>query len=454
MAPSRYFDRRGFLRVAGASAAAAVSAGLIGACGEPLRDPEVPPLPDGLPPLDGRATSEFVPTDKATWRVQGNPLVAPTGDGPLAGLRVAVTDLYAVEGQQIGAGSGRRLADVPVETATAAAVARLLDSGAGVVGLAQTDDFGYGHSGVNLQFGTPANPEAGDRLPGGATSGAASAVAQGTADIGLGIDTTGSVRIPASYQGLFGFAPSRGAVSTEGLLPLSPTFDTPAWVCADLATLVAVSETLLPLRDEREFAAALSSDGINAVAEAGALRVVRDALSAWETSSLPRLTWTDTDIGQLPDWSEAVADVQGYEAWRLHGEWVAQALPSLSNEPRRNFVEAQRIWDSTYTRKMTLLAEASKTITTYIGDSVLVLPATSSPAPKRTGDPSGDRFRNTMRATGMLTCLATISGLPNATVPLRTGDGVPFGLCLVGPFGRDRDLLTLLKDLGDAGVLD
>ncbi|UNN04273.1 amidase family protein [Rhodococcus opacus] len=194
---------------------------MLGACGERLHDPEVPPLPDGLSVPGGGAVSEFAPVDKATWRVQGDPLVAPTGDGPLAGKRLAVTDLYAVAGQQIGAGSGRRLAEAPVETGTAAVVARLLGQGARVVGLAQTDDLGYGHSGINQQFGTPPNPRAEDCLPGGATSGAASAVAQGSADIGLGVDTTGSVRIPASYQGLYGFAPSRGAVSTDGLFPLS-----------------------------------------------------------------------------------------------------------------------------------------------------------------------------------------------------------------------------------------
>ncbi|UNN02877.1 amidase family protein [Rhodococcus opacus] len=89
-----------------------------------------------------------------------------------------------------------------------------------------------------------------------------------------------------------------------------------------------------------------------------------------------------------------------------------------------------------------------------MGDSLLLLPATSSTAPERTSYPSGDRFRNTMRATGMLTCLASISGLPNATVPLRTDDGVPVGLCLVGPHGRDRDVLAVVASLGDTGLID
>ncbi|MDV7355871.1 amidase family protein [Rhodococcus sp. NPDC019627] len=454
MPPSRSFDRRAFLRVAGISGAAALGVTVLGACGERLHDPEVPPLPDGSLFDPNAGTSEFVPTDKATWRLQGAPLVAPTGDGALAGLRVAVTDLYAVAGRQIGAGSGRWLAGAPVETTTAIAVARLLEHGAEVVGIAQTDDLGYGHSGVNQQFGTPPNPRAEDRLPGGATSGAASAVAQGEADIGLGIDTTGSVRIPASYQGLYGFSPSRSAVSSEGLVPLCPTFDTPAWVCSDIDTLAAVSGVLLPLTAERPFATALSSDGINAVADAGVLAAVRRALTAWEKSSLPRLVRTDTDIGRLPDWYDAVSDVQGYEAWRLHGEWIGQAITSLSDEPRRNFAAAGRTWDSTYARQMRVLAEASDTITRFIGNSLLVLPATSSAAPPRQNDPSGERFRNIMRTTGMLTSLATISGLPSATVPLRTDDGIPVGLCVVGPFGRDRDVLAAVTSVGDAGLTD
>ncbi|QCQ90359.1 amidase family protein [Rhodococcus sp. SGAir0479] len=435
-----HLDRRTFLRV-GALGMTAAAAALAAGCGDGPRDPGVPPLPGG----------NAVADDAATWRVRGNPLPAPAGPAP--DLTVAVTDLLAVEGQRIGAGNPAWLGQAAAETATAESLDRLLAGGAVMAGIAQTTDFGFGHSGVNAAYGTPPNPAAPGRVPGGSTSGAATAVARGIAKAGIGPDTTGSVRIPAAYQGLYGFGPTLGAVSTAGMLPLSRTFDTLGWLAADAATVAAVGDLLLPRTGNVDFDAAVTSPGLNAVADHRVQPAIRDAHAQWRRSALPTLTDEDFDIAALPDWYDAVVAVQGYEAWQQHGGWVSTATGTVGDEARANFLAASRVSEATYLRSVDEVRTAGEEVRRFLGSRVLLLPTTGSPAPSRADDPADIRLAALLRTTGLLTTVASIAGLPTATVPVRTADGAPVGLSLVGPAGRDRDVLALAERVAGTGVV-
>jgi amidase len=161
-------------------------------------------------------------------------------------MSVAVKDLFAVEGFAVGAGKGDWLAEGSPETTTAPAAAALLAAGAVVAGIFRTDEFAYSLAGTNAHYGTPPNPKAPGRISGGSSSGSASAVALGEATIGLGSDTGGSIRVPSAYQGLLGIRTTHGAIATDGLLPLAPSFDTVGWMTRDAATLAAVGSVLLP----------------------------------------------------------------------------------------------------------------------------------------------------------------------------------------------------------------
>ena len=141
--------------------------------------------------------SAFVPHDLA------EPIVG-AASGPLAGLTAAVKDMYDIAGYRISSGNPTFLETYPTATKTAGAVQRILDAGTTVVGKTVCDEFFYSVTGANFHYGTPVNPRAPGRLPGGSSSGSASAVASGTCDFALGSDTGGSVRIPASFNGLYG----------------------------------------------------------------------------------------------------------------------------------------------------------------------------------------------------------------------------------------------------------
>ncbi|MGO2112585.1 MAG: AtzH-like domain-containing protein, partial [Pseudoclavibacter sp.] len=230
-------------------------------------------LPEGWRIAAAHVTPKPRAFDRTVWRVVGDPLVAPAvGAGPdavagealpLAGVDVAVKDLFAIEGQRIGAGNPTYLAGARVEPAHAAAVADLLRGGAAIAGIARTDEFAFSIAGVNAHAGTPPNGAVHGAIPGGSSSGPASAVAAGIATVGLATDTAGSIRVPSSYQGLWGLRTTFGAVPRDGMLPLAPSFDTVGWIARDGRTLQRVVDWSLE-------AGAGSAAGVGAVAGSGA----------------------------------------------------------------------------------------------------------------------------------------------------------------------------------------
>jgi len=159
--------------------------------------------------------------------------VAGADTGALAGLRFAAKDLFDVAGTRSGWGNPDRLAEAPFSNATAVALLPLLAAGAWLIGKTITDELACGMFGENPHFTTPPNPVAWDRVPGGSSSGSASAVAQGLCDFAMGTDTGGSVRVPASFCGLWGIRTTHGRLSTAGVMPMAPSFDTLGWLARE-----------------------------------------------------------------------------------------------------------------------------------------------------------------------------------------------------------------------------
>lgn len=403
--------------------------------------------------------------DGRVWRTFGDPLVAATGTGPLQGMRVAVKDLFALEGFATGAGSEEWLAEARPETTTAAAPAALLAAGAVVAGIARTDEFAYSLAGTNTHYGTPPNPKAPDRISGGSSSGSASAVSLGRADIGLGTDTGGSIRVPAAYQGLYGIRTTHGAVSVRGLLPLAPSFDTVGWMTRDAGTLAAVGNVLLPasrpeapppgvnppdatlhdgILQEARFAPELL-----ALAEPDVRAAVDKFLHDWAAGTgNPPLERTGFRMAELPGWLSAFQTVQGYEAWDCYGWWISRHWDSLGADVAARFRTASEISPGECGAARELLSAAREDIRSVVGSGVLVLPSASSVAlPIDAAAVGGKSIEAVRRSTLQLTCIAGIAGLPAVNVPLSTGDGLPCGVSLIGAAGSDAALISLAGTL-------
>jgi amidase len=376
-------------------------------------------------------------------------------------MSVAVKDLFALEGYAIGAGSEQWLSESAPETTTASAVAALLAAGAVVAGIARTDEFAYSLAGTNTHYGTPPNPRAPGRISGGSSSGSASAVALGQATIGLGTDTGGSVRVPAAYQGLFGFRTTHGAVSRDGLLPLAPSFDTVGWLTRDAETLAAVGSVLLPAgappnvehadSHHRAFPLVQVSQELLALADNDVEYAVGAYLAAWAvTPGLPDLTVADLCADQLSAWADAFRTVQAHEAWQQHGRWISTHWDSLGADVAGRFRTASQVDGHQAERARDVLRAARQYIRSVIGSGLLVLPSASSVAPLLPEAAiAGEGIESIRRSTMQLTCIAGIAGLPAVTMPLTTEDGLPCGLSIIGPAHRDADLLALAVRLSE-----
>ena len=378
--------------------------------------------------------------EHSVWRVKAAPLVPATGSGVLDGLGVAVKDLYAVAGQAIGGGVPAFLAGQSPAQRHAPAVSALLNAGAQVIGIAQTDEFAYSMTGANSHYGTPPNPAAPDRVSGGSSSGPASAVALGEAEIGLGTDTAGSIRVPASYQNLYGLRTTHGAISMAGVLPMAATFDAVGWFARDLATVSRVASALLPAGSlPRRL---LCVPAVEDLARPDIRGRFQSIVNDYEPVEL--------SAAELERWAEAFRIWQAFQVWQAHGAWVTAHPGALGEAVAGRFAVAARITEAEAMAARDIVDAAGKTVRDWLADGVLVVPSAATPAPLRTASPAEiDQVR---AATFRMNSLAGLAGAPALSIPaLRSDDGLPVGLCLIGPPGSDRELCALAREFSAGG---
>lgn len=362
--------------------------------------------------------------------------------GPLAGVTFAVKDLYDVAGLPTGAGSPHWLASHPVPTATAPAVQRLLDAGARLVGKTHTDELAWSLNGQNHHYGTPVNVAAPGRLPGGSSSGSAAATAAGLADVALGSDTGGSVRLPASYGGLYGIRTTHGRIPLTGVVPLAPSYDTAGWFARDPALFARVGTALLV--DARPAVAPtrllLAQDLFSLAGDAvtGALgpAIARFAARIGPAESV------DLAAGQLALWRDAFRTLQSAEAWSTHGTWIEAVRPVFGPGVRERFAAAAHVEPAQIAAARAVREDVRRRLCALLPPgTVMLAPVTPGIAPMiGTPEPALDLFRATALA---LLCPAGHAGLPQLSLPAATLEGCPLGLGLLAGPGEDESLLAV-----------
>lgn len=378
------------------------------------------------------------PLDTTLWTAAGDPLLPPAGTGPLDGVTVAVKDLFDVEGHRVGAGVPAFRAEQPLAERNAAAVQALVDAGASVAGIAHSDQFAYSLSGINSHYGTPTNPAAPDRIPGGSSSGPAAAVARGHADLGLGTDTAGSIRVPASYQGLWGLRTTHGAASLTGTVPLAPSFDAIGWLARDAETLLSAARAALPGAGPTAPARLVQIPEISALASTPVRAAFDEVAGALGAQSIaPRFP--------LEEWFTAFRTLQAWEAWQAHGSWIAAHPGQLGADVAPRFEAAAAVTAAEADSARAVVEAARAEIRTALAGSTLILPSTANPPIRLNAVQEAidaDRA-HTLR----LTFLASLAGLPALSAPLLDVDGLPVGVCFVGPAGSDVSLVETARDL-------
>jgi amidase len=384
-------------------------------------------------------TSPFVPG--SSLRIVGAPA------GPLAGLTFAVKDLFDVAGHPTGGGNPDWARQHPLPSGHAWAVQRLLGAGATLIGKSITDEVSLGILGENPFDGTPLNPKAPARTPGGSSSGSASAVAQGLCDTALGTDTGGSVRVPASFCGLYGIRPTHGRLDLAGMMRQAPSSDTTGWFARDAHTFAKVSEVLLsepiPAGLPTRLVVAVDAFGFADSETAAALQPMVGKLSA-----LMREVREDLLAPPgLSVWSRAQRTVQSHEAWLTFRDWLDRENPRLQFSVARGLVLASTIPESERQWAELMRAEARARLTWLLPPgTILCLPTTPFPAPTKglplaTLDPLRARI-------SCLTSHGGLTGVPQISLPGATVHGLPVGLSILGARGSDAALVAVAKAMG------
>ena len=375
-----------------------------------------------------------------------------SGEGPLAGLTFMVKDLFAIAGRKVSIGNPCFYSHAEPARETASAIRRLLEAGASLTGITICDEFFYSVLGSNVHYGSPVNVKAPEHVTGGSSCGSAAAVAAGLCDFALGSDTGGSIRVPASFCGLYALRPTHGRISLAGVTPMAPSFDTVGFFARDPALFRKIGHVLL----EGDTVGApikrlILPEDIFGYSEASV-----DA-TLWQVFSkiggaLPRperniVAGDDTD-----NWRDAFRIIQGFEIQSTLSPFLRAHADEVDLGPgiRERFEMAAAITAAE--------AEAARGVRARICErlywmvkpgTVIALPTTPTLPPER-DIPDGASFAEFRTLTLQSTCLAGHAGLPQISIPAGEAAGCPAGLSFIGWNGGDEALLDLAVRLEPA----
>jgi amidase len=364
---------------------------------------------------------------------------APRGTGPLSGLRFAAKDLFDVAGAVTGCGNPDWAATHEPAQADAWAVDALLQAGATLTGKTITDEISLGLLGVNRFDGTPLNPRAPGRVPGGSSSGSASAVASGIVDIALGTDSGGSVRIPASFCGLYGLRPTHGRILIAGMMTQAPSFDTVGYFADSAATFGRVSSVLLgeQVGDVLPDEIIIASDCF-ALADGPVSQALLPALD--RLRRIVGVSESRFADGDLTDWSRHQRLLQKSEFHATFRDWIDRVNPRFSAEVAGAFADDGRISVTDIAVAQAFRANASQRLDRLLdGRRMLCLP--TSPILPIARDARLSEMRLAVQRIIDLTCIAGLTGCPQVSLPVATVGAVPVGLSLIGWRGGDAALI-------------
>lgn len=346
------------------------------------------------------------------------------------GRRVAIKDVIDVAGVPTRCGS-RALADAPAATANAVVVDRLLDAGCHIVGKTVLHELAFGVTGINKGSGTPVNPRYPGHIPGGSSSGSAAAVAAGEADIALGTDTGGSIRVPATCCGVIGLKPSFGRLDRTGASPADTTLDCIGPFARQMADIEFAMATLDP-----DFVSEGPADwcvGRLAVAADPAIDSAIDATLALSGLRIERAG--APDMAAAFDAGLAIINRETFAAFGhllpsgLICEDVAVRLEAASQTTDGQVAAAERV-RAIFQEQIDALLDRF---------DVLALPSLPIFPPRLE---AAEADLSAVSLTAFVRPF-NLSGHPALSLPVRTAGGLPAGLQIVARRGSDALLCAV-----------
>ena len=391
---------------------------------------------------------KVIPRDiYSAFILQGEPLIEGNQSGNLHDLTFGLKDVFDVAGFPTTFGSPDWTSTHPIANETAPIVTQLLDAGATLVGKTHTDELTYSILGMNVHFGTPVNPLSPNRVPGGSSSGSAVSVAGNLVDFAIGTDTGGSVRIPASFCGIYGVRPTHGRISLQLARPLAKSFDTLGWFARDTQTLLKVGKVLLgdepqQVIDSKIIIPKQALEVLSKELQEIFLFKVKEIFKDFKVEEL------DLEWMQLRNFAETFRVIQAREIWLEHGEWASQNLEHFGPGIKQRFSIARDISEEAANSSR----EVRKAIQMQLNqilkpNTMFLVPTASNLAPLLTS--SAEELEQFRKDTFQLVSIAGLGGLPQVNIPVFKINGCGFGISLIGAHDSDLQLLDFIdKNLG------
>jgi aspartyl-tRNA(Asn)/glutamyl-tRNA(Gln) amidotransferase subunit A len=368
--------------------------------------------------------------------------------GPLDGAIVTIKDLFDVAGEPTRAGS-KALADAPPASADAAVVTRLKQAGAVIVAKTNMSEFAFTGVGANPHYGTPGNPADRSRVPGGSSSGAAVAVADGMCEIAIGTDTGGSTRIPAALCGLVGFKPTRLRVPTDGAFPLSPTLDSIGPIASTVAGC-AQADAILAGEAPWEIEP-VSLTGLRlGIPQGLPLKDLDPIVSARFATALARLghsgvTLSEERFDLFDDMARVnrIGTIATVEAYRDHRRRIAERGVEYDPLVRDRILLGEAATAEDYAAMLRERAALVQAMDERLASlDALVLPTTPIVAPTFAEISTNEGFQRANRLLLRNTAIGNFFDLTAISLPIPS-DGLPVGLMLTARRMNDRRLFQI-----------
>lgn len=362
--------------------------------------------------------------------------------GLLSGLRLAVKDLFDVAGYPTAAGNAAVLAASGIKTATAPLVQTLLDAGACFVGKTNTDELAYSLIGGNIHFGMPRNPRDPNLIPGGSSSGSAVAVAAGLADLGLGTDTSGSIRLPAAINGLIGWRPTHGSLDNRAVRPLAPSFDVPGFMTTSLEPMAAAMSAVgMPAANDRPISILIPEDIFETIDDA----IADEIIASLRSAAMPIRKIDSISSASLADLAVAFITILQKEAWASNKALLEQSPEAISPDIAARLRSGSRLDEKDVREACRIRKLFSGEIDRLLCESVVVaLPTLAVSPPTRDAGP--ETFAAFRSACIKLLCLSGLGGCPQLAFPIGRGAG-NVSLSLLGARSADSMLMNVARRL-------
>jgi amidase len=382
----------------------------------------------------------------------------PTASGPLNNLRFAVKDIIDIHGRKTTCGNPSCAKTRPIAAANAVCVDQLLNAGATCAGKTITDELAFSLDGENFFFGTPLNPKAPERVPGGSSSGSASAVACGIVDFALGTDTGGSIRIPANNCGIYGMRPSHGIISGAGINPFASTFDTVGILASTAQVLLDVASVLLAC--------------VPQIREVGHIYIIEEFLDLSDSevliwfkeqekllgqvfpSNLQKISLKSIDLDPemttTSNWLDTYSTIQWAEIWSTLGSWIEAEKPKFGPRTEVNFELTKNLDRKTISQAIYKREHSYRKLKSFLKpNDLIVIPTAPIIAPLKGVLGLNRSEDNYYEKTLSSTSLAGIGRLPQISLPIGMIDNIPHGLSFIGASGEDGYLLSIVQKMAE-----